>query len=117
MGIIFIDGIVSNKGIEREARFLVDGGATYSLLKKEVWEYLGLEPMRKMEFILADGTKLNREVSECFMRFPFGSGHSPVILGEEGDDENLLGAVTLEILGLVLDPFKRELRPARMLLI
>jgi len=37
-------------------------------------------------------------------------------LGEEGD-EALLGVVTLEILGLIFDPFKRELRPIRMLLV
>jgi len=36
-------------------------------------------------------------------------GHTPVILGEE-DDEALLGVVTLEILGLVFNPFKRTLR-------
>jgi hypothetical protein len=39
-----------------------------------------------------------------------------VILGEPGD-EPLLGAVTLEILGLVLNPFKRTLQPMRMLLV
>jgi hypothetical protein len=36
-------------------------------------------------------------------------GHSPVILGEPGD-EALLGSVTLEIMGLVLNPFKRTLQ-------
>ena len=44
-----------------------------------------------------------------------GRGHTPVILGEPGD-EALLGMVTLEVLGLVLDPFKRTLRPMRALL-
>ena len=44
-----------------------------------------------------------------------GEGHTPVILGEPGD-EALLGVVTLEILGLVLDSFKRTLRPMRALL-
>ncbi len=39
----------------------------------------------------------------------------PVILGEP-DDEALRGAVTLEILGFVLHPFKRTLEPMRMLL-
>jgi hypothetical protein len=39
-----------------------------------------------------------------------------VIFGEEGD-EPLLGATTLESLGLVLDPFKRRLIPMRMLLV
>jgi hypothetical protein len=37
------------------------------------------------------------------------------VLGESGD-ENLLGMVTLEIFGLILDPFKRELRPIRALM-
>jgi hypothetical protein len=32
-----------------------------------------------------------------------------VILGEPGD-EPLLGVITLEVLGLVLDPFKRTLQ-------
>ncbi|MCH7744989.1 MAG: aspartyl protease, partial [Chloroflexi bacterium] len=37
------------------------------------------------------------------------------IFGEEGDS-NLLGATTLESLGLILDPLKRELRPLPMVL-
>jgi hypothetical protein len=39
-----------------------------------------------------------------------------VVLGEQGD-EPVLGAVTLEILGLVLNPFNRTLQPMRMLLV
>jgi len=38
-----------------------------------------------------------------------------VILGEKGD-EPLLGVVTLEILGLMLNLFKRTLEPMRMML-
>ncbi len=116
MGLVYVSGIVSHEGREEEVEFLVDSGATYSLLKKEVWERLGLVPRREAEFVLADGTSVKRKISECYFRFPFGEGHSPVILGEEGDDENLLGVVTLEILGVILDPFRRELRPARLLL-
>ena len=44
-----------------------------------------------------------------------GEGHTPVILGEPGD-EGLLGVVTLEILGLVLNPFNRTLQPLRAML-
>jgi hypothetical protein len=33
-----------------------------------------------------------------------------VVLGAEGDDQPLLGVVTLEELGLVFDPFRGELR-------
>jgi hypothetical protein len=34
----------------------------------------------------------------------------PVVLGEPGDDLPFLGVVTLEELGVVFDPFRRELR-------
>jgi len=38
-----------------------------------------------------------------------------VIFGEKGDS-TLLGAVTLESLGVWLDPLRRELRPLPMIL-
>lgn len=66
--------------------------------------------------MLADGTSVERAVSECYIILPQGEAHTPVILGEPGD-EALLGVVTLEILGLVLNPFTRQLQPRRMLLV
>jgi hypothetical protein len=54
-------------------------------------------------------------VSECHLSLPLGEGHTPVILGDPGD-EALLGVITLEELGLVLNPFTRTLQPMRMLL-
>jgi hypothetical protein len=39
-----------------------------------------------------------------------------VVLGEPGDAA-VLGVVTLEILGLVLNPFTRTLQPMRMRLV
>lgn len=42
--------------------------------------------------------------------------HTLVILGEKSD-EAFLGVVTLEILGLVINPFKRMLQPMKMLLV
>ena len=46
---------------------------------------------------------------------PQGEAYTPIILGESGDDP-LLGVVTVEILGLVLNRFTRTLQPMRMLL-
>lgn len=116
MGLTYIEGSVSTpKGKRRSVRFLVDSGATYTLIPKPVWEELGLKPKKRIDFILADGTSITRAVSECRIRILGEEGYTPVILGEE-KDEPLLGSVTLEILGLVLDPFKRELRPMRMML-
>jgi hypothetical protein len=37
------------------------------------------------------------------------------MLGQK-DDEALLGTVTLEILGLILNPYTRRLQPMRMML-
>lgn len=116
MGLTYIDGIVSGpSGITRAVRFLVDSGAKYSLLPLDDWHALELTPTRRATFVLADGTQIDRDVSECRIALPQGQGHSPVILGEAGD-EALLGVVTLENLGLILHPFNRTLQPARLLL-
>jgi hypothetical protein len=40
---------------------------------------------------------------------------SPVVLGER-DDQPLLGAVTLETYGMMLDPLKRRILPMRLML-
>jgi aspartyl protease family protein len=116
MALTFIEGVVRN-GKKKQAtlEFLVDSGAVYTLLPEKAWKALGLKPKRKMTFTLADGTKIERGISECHITLPQGEGHTPVILGEPGD-EPLLGAVTLEILGLVLNPFKRSLEPMRAML-
>ncbi len=116
LGIVYIVGRVRGPSGEEEVRFLVDSGATYTVLPEKVWKSIGLKPMREHEFTLADGTVIKREVSECYISLPQGECHSPVVLGE-ADDQALLGVVTLEILGLVFNPFKRTLQPMRMPLV
>ncbi len=116
VGITYVEGIVIGPtGKKEKVDFLVDSGATYSLLPEVVWKAIELVPKRKMSFILADGTSVERQVSECYLILPQGEAHTPVILGEPGD-EALLGVVTLEIFGLVLNPFNRTLQPMRMIL-
>lgn len=117
MGITYIEGMVTGPtGKQATIRFLVDSGATYTLLPSGNWRAIELSPKRRMTFTLADGSTVEREISECHITLPQGEGHTPVILGEPGD-EPLLGIVTLEILGLVLNPFTRTLQPMRMLLV
>lgn len=116
MGITYIEGCVKGPtGKKENVDFLIDSGATYSLLPQGVWKSIELKPKRKVIFTLADGAKIERSVSESFISLPQGEAHSPVILGQE-NDEALLGVVTLEILGLVFNPFDRTLHPMRMLL-
>jgi hypothetical protein len=81
----------------------------------DFWVDIGLAPKRSIRCRLADGTVIERLVSECHIMLPQGDGHTPVILGQPGD-EALLGTITLENLGLVLNPFTRMLQPMQMLL-
>lgn len=116
MGIVFVDAEVQGaRGRRQPIRFLVDSGASYSVLPLKVWRAIGLKPKRAMMFTLADGTQVRRRISECLVRFDGQEGHSPVVLGEAAD-EALLGVVTLENLGLVLNPFDRTLQPRRAML-
>jgi len=116
MGVTYIEGQVQGPNSKTvTVRFLVDSGASYSLLAMKDWQALGLQKKRTATFSLADGTQIERGISECHITIPQGEGHMPVILGEEGD-EPLLGVVTLEILGLVLNPFNRTLQPMKLFL-
>jgi len=117
VGVTYIEGVVTGPTDKQATvRFLVDSGATYTLLPHNEWQMIGLSSKRSLTFILADGTSVERKVSECHIALPQGEAHTPVILGEPGD-EPLLGTVTLEILGVVLNPFTRALQPMRMLLV
>jgi aspartyl protease family protein len=116
MGLTYIEGTVTGPtGKQATVEFLIDSGAKYTLLPEQAWKAIELSPRRRMTFTLADGTKIERDISECYISLPQGEEHTPVILGEVGD-EALLGIVTLEELGLVLNPFQRSLQPARMML-
>ena len=113
MGMVHADLEVIGVGGRVTARFLVDSGAVYSLLPEPVWRAIGLAPTRDLEFVLADGTSILRQISDCRFVYQGIEAPSPVVLGE-GDDVALLGSATLETLGLILNPLRRTLSPMRM---
>ena len=118
MGLTYVDGLVRSPGRHprtRRVRFLVDSGAVYSVLRRKEWKAIGLKAERELDFVLADGTTLTRGVSECLFELEGQRATSPVVLGET-EDEALLGAVTLETLGLMLNPLTRRLQAMRMVL-
>jgi predicted aspartyl protease len=85
------------------------------VLPEETWKALRLRPMDRAEFTLADGSVITRDVSECRFALQGKAATSPVVLGETGEGP-LLGAVTLETLGLMLNPLTRAIRPMRLML-
>jgi len=114
MGMVHADlELVGRTGRRITTRFLVDSGAIYSVLPEPVWLTIGLTPSRDLEFVLADGTAILRQISDCRFIYQGIEAPSPVVLGE-GADVALLGSVTLETLGLVLNPLRRTLSPMRM---
>lgn len=101
----------STEGLE----FLIDSGAVYSVVPGTVLEKFGLNPLSEQEFRLADGTKIRRKKGWALFKYGEKVGVADVIFGEKGDSI-LLGALTLEALGLALDPIRRELRELPMIL-
>ena len=118
MGITYVELDIANvaapKKMER-LEFLVDSGAVYSVVPTSVLRKLGIKPIDKKEFRLADGKKIVRKKGVALFRYNGLVGGADVIFGEKGD-VTLLGAFTLEALGLALDPLKRELFEIPMIL-
>ena len=116
VGMTYIAGAV-RAGQRRSVRlrFIVDSGAVYSVLPERAWRRLGLRPTRTAHFELADGTVITRGVSRCTFDVAGLSEISPVVLGGPRDAP-LLGMVTLETLGLMLNPLTRELLPMQLVL-
>jgi predicted aspartyl protease len=98
-----------------EAEMLVDSGAIFSVAPGDELRALGMAPEKTERFSLADGTSVTREVGIARFEVAGRSGGAAIIFGEPGDAW-LLGVMSLESLGLLLDPFKRELRPMRLVL-
>jgi len=93
MGLVFVEGTVTGPtGRQEKLEFLVDSGATYTLLPNHTWRSIGLIAKRSVGFALVDGTRIERQVSECHITLPQGDGHTPVILGEPGDEALLVSS-------------------------
>ncbi|MBI1899723.1 MAG: aspartyl protease family protein [Planctomycetia bacterium] len=118
MGLTYLDvevGNPANPDVTRTVRFLVDSGAIYSVVPATLLTELGIRPVSDETFTLANGEQIVRPKGIALFRYGDRVGGADVIFGQEGDSL-LLGAFTLEALGLSLDPLRRELRPLPMIL-
>jgi len=115
MGLITVTGKVGKGKKAIDVDFLVDSGAIYTLLPERVWKKLNIKPYEELKFTLADSTVISRQISEVWLEYGGRGRTVQVILGEP-KDEALLGTLTLEALGLMLNPFTRELLPMKLML-
>lgn len=105
----------ADPAVTERVEFLIDSGAIYSVVPTPILDKLGIRPLAQEEFRLANGEKITRKKGVAVFKYRERIGGADVVFGEEGDSV-LLGAFTLEALGLTLDPLRRELKPLPMLL-
>ena len=97
------------------AELLVDAGAVYRMLPRSLLISLGITPRSRRQFQLGDGSRVVWEFGDAVFIVDRYQAPSPVIFGEE-NCPRLLGAVTLEAMGVGVDPVIRKLIPIEGLL-
>ena len=98
-----------------EVEALVDTGATHSLLPGHLLAGLGMERIERVAFYLADESTVEYDVGEVHLRLDGRERTILVIFGPEGASP-LLGATTLELFNLAVDPVAKRLLPVPGLL-
>ena len=108
-----IAGMKGGASVDIEAT--VDTGSAYTTLPASLLRELGVEPFDVRRFVLADGHMVETEIGEARATLGDASVTTVVAFGEEGSPP-LLGAYTLEGLGLAVDPVLQRLVPARLIM-
>ena len=92
-----------------EGLFLVDTGATDSLVPRPHLESIGLRPKGRRVYELADGSEITMEITTADIEF-MGETVGGTILFGETDAEPLLGVTALESVGIEVDPNNQRLK-------
>ena len=108
-----ISGMDSQKTLEIEAT--VDTGAAYTTLPARLLRELGIAPMGKRTFLVADGRRVSMEYGQAWATIDGESVVTIVIFGEDGAPP-LIGAYTLEGLALAVDPTSQRLIPTHLIM-
>ena len=100
---------VETADVSYEADFLVDTRATDSMAPARELRRIGVEPVGKMAYELADGSL--REYAFGLARIEFmGEVTAGRVLFGPDDAEPLLGVTALESVGITIDPASRTLK-------
>ena len=92
-----------------EGLFLVDTGATDSLVPRPHLESIGLEPKGQRSYELADGSEIKLDITVGQIEFMGEFVGGTIIFGEAGA-EPLLGVTALESVGIEVDPLNQRLK-------
>jgi predicted aspartyl protease len=98
-----------------EIEATVDTGAAYTTLPARLLRELGIAPMGKRTFLVADGLRVEMEYGRAWATIDGESEVTIVVFGNDNAPP-LLGAYTLEGLALAVDPSSQRLIPANLIM-
>ena len=93
----------------------VDTGAAYTTLPGGLLRELGIQPVGKRRFLLADGRRIEMDYGEARATVDGESVTTLVVFGEDNAPA-LMGAYTLEGLALAVDPVEQRLVPTHLIM-
>lgn len=88
----------------------VDTGSTFTQIPRQILEDLGLRPHDRVQFKLADGGTMDRDIGDVPVRIDGRIRTTTCVFADEGQPA-LLGVVTLEQFLLGVDPINGRLVP------
>ena len=113
MGVFRVELEVGSLGREEfvAVQALVDTGAIYTMLPEDLLDGLGVERLDTDIFELADDRLVEYSIGGALVRLMGRALPVPVVFDRVGNTP-LVGATTLQILRLVVDPVAERLVPA-----
>ena len=118
MGLTYVTVNISNPASPKRSKrkkLLVDTGAFNSVVPEGVLKAIGIRPHKRDTFLLADGSRITRDVGIALLQVNGKRAASEVIFGKSKDGV-LLGVIALESLGLSVDPRTGKLKSVPLLL-
>ena len=110
---IEVGGLSGGRFVQFEA--LVDTGSSDTVLPRDILEGLGITAVDRFAYSLADETIVEYDVGEARVRLDGRQRTTQVVFGPEGVTP-LLGATTLQLFHLGVDPLQEQLVPVTGLL-
>lgn len=92
-----------------EGLFLVDSGATDSLVPRDHLEAIGLQVKAQRTYELADGQEIKMDITTGDIEFMGDVVGGTIVFGDPGT-EPILGVTALESVGIEIDPRNQKLK-------
>ena len=115
MGTFHVDMSVGHPdgGDVEQVLALVDTGSTHSILPASLLEWLHIQPYDRQRVSVADNRYQVWDVGKARIVYRDKEWVCPVVFGPE--EQYLMGATTLELFNLAVDPGRKELVAAEQI--